>query len=308
MLASDQPRFLVASASPVLIAALEPALLTARGQVIVERSVSSALDAMTDPMTPSLVFLDADLPGLDAGWTLERPASERPKKTFPIVLISDSVQPGWIDQLAEGAIDDVIPRSVKSPLWRLRLDVILRTFQRTRELGQLSAAGIFDLHSDAVTGILDRAALMSLLFRETDRVQRMNTLLCMILFDIDDFGDWNTRLGALACDRILFEVASRVQHLLRSYDLLGRVGKDEFLLGLPGCRAEDGVAFARRLRHEVFSRPFHLNSREVRLSGSFAIASSHGRSPVVVLRKAEQALRRASAAGPGSIQCADEWP
>ncbi|HET6207796.1 MAG TPA: diguanylate cyclase [Terracidiphilus sp.] len=306
MLVSDQPRFLVASASPLLIASLEPALVAAGGQIIVERSASSALDAMIDPLSPSLVFLDADLPGLDPGRTLEKPGSERPRKTFPIVLISDSVQPEWIDQLAEGAIDDVIPRSVKSPLWRLRLDVILRTFRRTRELEQLSAAGVFDSHGDAVTGILDRAALMSLLFRETDRVQRMNTLLCMILFDIDDFGGWNTRLGALACDRILFEVASRAQHLLRSYDLLGRAGKNEILLGLPGCRTEDGVAFARRLRHEVFSRSFHLNGREVRLSGSFAIASSHGRSPVVVLRKAEQALRRASAAGPGSIQCADE--
>jgi len=306
MLVSDQPRFLVASASPLLIAALEPALVAARGQIIVERSASSARDAMIDPLTPSLVFLDADLPGLDPVRTLEKPGSERPRKTCPIILISDSVQPEWIDQLAEGAIDDVIPRSVKSPLWRLRLDVILRTFRHTRELEQLSAARECDSYGDAVTGILDRAALMPLLFRETDRVQRMNTSLCMILFNIDDFGDWKSRLGALACDRILFEVVGRVQHFLRSYDLFGRAGKDEFLLGLPGCCAEDGVAFARRLRHQVFSRPFHINSREVHLSGSFAIASSHGRSPVVVLRKAEQALRRASAAGPGSIQCADD--
>ena len=106
--------------------------------------------------------------------------------TFPIVLISDSVQPAWIDQLAEGAIDDVIPRSVKSPLWRLRLDVILRTFRRTREFEQLSAAGVFDSHSDPVTGILDRAAMMSLLLRR-DRPRAAHEYFAVHdTFDVDD--------------------------------------------------------------------------------------------------------------------------
>jgi diguanylate cyclase (GGDEF)-like protein len=305
MLASDQPRFLIASASPLLIAALEPHLLAA-GRVIVECSVESALDAMIDPPAPSLVFLDADLPGLDPGRTLEGPGTGKTGKTFPIVLISDNVQPEWIDQLAEGAIDDVIPRSLKSPFWRLRLDVILRTYRRTRELEQLCVAGDLDSQTDPATGILNRPAVLSLLFSETDRVQRMNTSLSLILFGIDDFAHWNTRFGAVMCSRILAHVAGRVQHLLRSYDLFGRVGEDEFLLGLPGCRPEDTVAFTERMSHEVFSSPFHLNGREVRLSGSFAIASSYGRSPVVVLRKAEQALRLAKAAGPGSIRSADD--
>jgi diguanylate cyclase (GGDEF)-like protein len=308
MLASDQPRFLVASASPHLIAALEPVLHAAKGQVIVERSAKSALDAMIDPPTPSLVFLDADLPGLDPGRTLEGPGTEKSRKTFPIVLISDNVQSEWIDRLAEGAIDDVIPKSLKSPFWRVRLDVILRTFRRTRELEQLCVTSVLDSQTDPDTGILNRPALLSLLFSETDRVQRLNTSLSLILFGMDDFGHWNAHLGAMTCDRILAGVVGRVQHLLRSYDFFGRVARDEFLLGLPGCRPEDAVAFTERMRHEVFSSPFQLNGREMRLSGSFAIASSHGRSPVVVLHKAELALRLAKAAGPGSIRCADDCP
>jgi diguanylate cyclase (GGDEF)-like protein len=308
MLALDQPRFLIASASPLLIAALEPVLHAAKAQVIVERSAKSALDAMIDPLAPSLVFLDADLPGLDPGRTLEGAEVGKSRKTFPIVLISDNVQPEWIDQLAEGAIDDVIPKSLKSPFWRLRLDVILRTFRRTRELEQLCVASDLNSQTDPATGILNRPALLSLLFSETDRVQRMNTSLSLILFGIDDFGHWNANLGGKMCDRILAGVVDRVQHLLRSYDLFGRIDKDEFLLGLPGCRPGNAVIFAQRMRHEVFSSPFQLNGREVCLSGSFAIASSHGRSPVVVLRKAEQALRMAKATGSGSIRCADDYP
>jgi GGDEF domain-containing protein len=65
---------------------------------------------------------------------------------------------------------------------------------------------------------------------------------------------------------------------------------------------------AERLRSEVFSAPFRTAGEVVRLSACFGIATSLGRSPVVVLREAEQALERAKAAGPESIQYAEESP
>jgi hypothetical protein len=48
-----------------------------------------------------------------------------------------------------------------------------------------------------------------------------------------------------------------------------------------------------------------VDGESIRLSACFGIASSHGRSPVVVLREAEEALLVAKAAGPESIQCFD---
>src|SRR5262249_44408922 len=150
----------------------------------------------------------------------------------------------------------------------------LRTFRRTRTLEQLCVANAFDAQTDPVTGILNRHTLLSLLFRETDRVQRMHTLLCMILFTIDNFDHWDACLAVSVGEDLLADVAGRAQRLLRSYDLFGRVAKDEFLLGLPGCGVEDAVSFTRRLQHEVFSAPFHLNTRQVILSGSFVIAPS----------------------------------
>jgi diguanylate cyclase (GGDEF)-like protein len=136
----------------------------------------------------------------------------------------------------------------------------------------------------------------------------MNSSLCMILFDIDDFGHWNTRLGSETCDELLCEVAARTTRLLRSYDLLGRAGKDEFLIALPGCSSVNAVIMAERLRMDVFSVPFRINGDAVRLSACFGIASSMGRSPVVVLRETEQALLVAKAGGPESIQCAGDFP
>jgi diguanylate cyclase (GGDEF)-like protein len=130
----------------------------------------------------------------------------------------------------------------------------------------------------------------------------------MILFDIDDFGHWNARLGSDTCDELLCQVVARTARLLRSYDLLGRAGKDEFLIALPGCSTVNAVMMAERLRMDVFSAPFRIAGDAVRLSACFGIATSMGRSPVVVLRETEQALLVAKVSGPESIQCAGDFP
>jgi len=140
-------------------------------------------------------------------------------------------------------------------------------------------------------------------------VQRLKNALCILLFDIDDFGHWNSRLGAEACDELLRQIVVRTARLLRSYDALGRLGKDEFLIVLPGCGMNNALMLAERLRLDVFSLPFRVGRESVRLSACFGLANSLGRSPVVVLREAEQALVLARQMGPETIQCfADSLP
>ena len=66
----------------------------------------------------------------------------------------------------------------------------------------------------------------------------------------------------------------------------------------------NAVLLAERIRAEVFSAPFHAAAHVVRLSACFGVAASAGRSPVIVLREAEEALRLAKEEGPESIRCA----
>jgi two-component system cell cycle response regulator len=169
--------------------------------------------------------------------------------------------------------------------------------------------------------------MLTILFRETDRVQRMHNALCLILFDIDDFVYWNRELGWDACDGLLQEIVRRAGRMLRSYDLLGRMGKDKFLLALPGCSMGSAMMLAERLRSEVFGESFmaqsiasalltdpsrdeeRINDRiPVRLTACFGVASSGGRSPVVVMREVEQALAFAKQSGPDWVRSASESP
>jgi diguanylate cyclase (GGDEF)-like protein len=308
MLANSTPVYLLASLDPALLADLEPVLSAEGARVEIYLSSEAALLALTAAQAPSLALIDVNLPGMAIGQLLAAARTEAVGRHYPIVLISDTVTQEWIDRLAEGVIDDLVPRTAEPSFLRLRLQAVLREHRRSRELEMLREATALNAQIDRLTGVYNRETMLSMMFRETDRVQRMNSSLCMILLDIDDFGHWNTRLGSETCDELLCQVAARTSHLLRSYDLLGRAGKDEFLIALPGCSSVNAVIMAERLRMDVFCTPFRVNGDAVRLSACFGIASSMGRSPVVVLRETEQALLIAKASGPESIQCAGDFP
>jgi two-component system cell cycle response regulator len=302
------PTYLLASAEPALLASIEPLLADGGARVEVHLSAEPTLAALTAAHPPELAVLDAQLPGMEMEGLLAAARAEAVGRHFPIVLISETVSQAWIDRLAEGIIDDLVPRASEPGFLRVRLESVLRTHRRVRELEELREAAMLSTQTDHLTGAYNRETILSMLFRETDRVQRMKSSLCMILFDIDDFGHWNSRLGSAACDDLLRQTVTRTGRLLRSYDLLGRAGKDEFLIGLPGCTTASAQMLVERLRSEVFSTAFRVAGETIRLSACFGVATSLGRSPVVVLREAEQALERAKAAGPDSILCAAESP
>ena len=300
------PTFVLASSDPALLSAIEPLLLAFGAQVQIALSLERAMELLSVAEPSTLALIDATLPGLDPRMNIERvlaaaragDSSGRPS----IVLISDTATQNLIDRLAEGVVDDLILRTAETSYWRVRIEMVLRNRLKSRELETFREVAAQNAQTDQLTGVSNRETVLTMLFSETDRVQRMSSALSLVALDIDDFGHWNSRLGNDACDDLLCQVAGRITRVLRSYDLLGRAGKDEFLIGLPGCSAVSATMFSERIRTGVFSTPFRVGGESVRLSACIGIASSRGRSPVVVLREAEQALQWARNAGPESIR------
>jgi two-component system, cell cycle response regulator len=298
-----QPILLFASQDTNLLTGVEPTLLGAGARVEIVLSAQAVMAAISGPRVPHLILLDTQLPGMPMGQLLAAVRAQAQGARLPILLVADTVTQVCIDRLAEGAADDLILRSAEPAYWQLRLDLALRSERMAQELETLRDAALHNAQADRLTGVYNRETLLAMLFRETDRAQRSQCAMCVVLFDIDDFGHWNSRLGVDACDELLCQVASRTAALLRSYDVLGRPGMDEFLIVLPTCSPANAMSLTERLRAEVFSEPFRVAGEAIRLSACFGIAASHGRSPVVVLREAEKALEWAKAAGPESIQC-----
>ena len=309
MSVTASPIYVLASNEPALLAALEPILTSEGGEVEISLSAQSALKSMTAHKLPALAIIDDMLPGMPPDQLLAAVLSGPSGKRFPIVILCESVTREWTERLHEGVIDDLMPRIADSSWWRIHIELALRTHRLALELDSLRESALASAQLDRLTGVYNREALLAILFRETDRVQRQKNSLCTLLFDIDDFGHWNSRLGADTCDDLLRQVVARTGRLLRSYDALGRLGKDEFFIVLPGCGTNNALMLAERLRLEVFGVPFRIGRESIRLSACFGIATSLGRSPVVVLREAEQAVALARQTGPETIQCfADSLP
>ena len=305
MLLSNQPEILLISRDAALLAAIEPVLRNSGARISVTFSPASALANITAHEPPGLVLYDIEAAHANGEssfyqW-LHTARTAANGHLIPIVLIADTMREDWVACLTEGTLDDLIPRSVNSVFWNFRLSLVLRYFYRMRELERLRESVAIDAQMDRLTGIYNRTTLMSMLFRETDRVQRMKTALSLILFDLDGFGHLNAQLGSQICDDLLCQIVGRTTRLLRSYDLFGRTSNDEFLLVLPGCGTADAHTLSERLRTDVFGIPFSVNSKIISISACFGIVPSQGRSPVVVLRAAEEALAHAKRAGQSII-------
>ena len=158
-------------------------------------------------------------------------------------------------------------------------------------------AARFDASHDSLTGLLNRESLLNVLFQETDRTQRLGSQLAFLLLDLDQFSRINREHGYDGGDRVLRQLASRLRRILRSYDITGRCGADQFLIAMPGCTHEDTRSMAARLSDCVSERPFDILQSTVSMTASIGIAQSGGRSPLTVLREAEIALSRAKLAG-----------
>jgi len=315
ILAHSHPAVLLASADPRLTAELErllPAMQLSLTSVSDSRHLPAALEAAGQSLTAGtqgLLLLDGRLPEVANCRLLAAVSEPSIRRNWAVALIASEVSDEWIARLREGIIDDIVPREADPPAWRTHLSLIQRGHTLFRELEELREASLLEVKRDTLTGTLNRDTLLTVLFRETDRIQRQQGSLALIGIDLDGLRAVNHEHGRDAGDQILREAARRISRLLRTYDVLGRIGSDEFLLILPGCSIVNAVMLAERLRSEVFGEPYWVRRSpahnpytatekgeivELRLTASYGIVLSHGRSPVVVMREIEQLLRQAS--------------
>jgi PleD family two-component response regulator len=151
--------------------------------------------------------------------------------------------------------------------------------------------------------ILDREEIVSVLFRETDRAQRMKMPLTLIKVEIVTSRRSRTAPEATPFDAALREIVERITPHLRCYDAVGQMADREFLFVLPGCSISNARTLAERLRNEMFDALAPSCPTVMQFHAYFGIASSGGRTPFVVLREVDKALLSARADGAESIQC-----
>lgn len=152
---------------------------------------------------------------------------------------------------------------------------------------------------DALTGLANRRQLIEVLEKEFSRARRLDTPLAVLMFDLDHFKRINDTHGHAAGDEVLRHFARLCRDTLRGYDVIGRMGGEEFAAVLPGIGATDAMQAAERLRQatEQLRIPYQDVTLGLTTSVGAATLQDGDLSIDTLLARADKALYRAKAQG-----------
>lgn len=111
---------------------------------------------------------------------------------------------------------------------------------------------------DSLTGLLNRRMIFERVRHEIERVRRYRVELSLIFCDLDNFKEINDTYGHKAGDEVLKTVADILRQSVRTSDVVGRYGGDEFLLILPQTLLKMAQELAERIRITVQETKFEM--------------------------------------------------
>jgi len=175
----------------------------------------------------------------------------------------------------------------------------LASLERTAELAQANhelvqardEAQHQALH-DALTGLPNRTLLRDRVEQAILVAQRDETVLALLIMDLDRFKEVNDTLGHHTGDELLRQVGLRVRKILRASDTVARMGGDEFGVVLPMVADAQQASRVAQLLVKTLEQPFTVNGHAVSIGASIGITMypEHGTDVETLLRQADVAM------------------
>jgi len=149
---------------------------------------------------------------------------------------------------------------------------ILDKFYEQREsLGEVNKFLQEQSIIDELTGFYNRRHILLEIEKEVERARRYKHTLVGIMIDVDDFKKFNDKYGHLFGDYVLKECAKIFDHCIRTIDILGRYGGDEFLIILPEATLDTGHIVADRIKATMAKHEFKAKNRPVKVTVSMGV-------------------------------------
>lgn len=206
----------------------------------------------------------------------------------------DSMQPGTLQQMTLIATMFFIIGATVGLLW-LQMDRLQTDLKRLALM-------------DPLTGVLNRRGFIAECDREISRCRRKKESFALALFNLDHFQALNDTYGYLAGDAALIHVVFIMRQVLRSHDILARIGGEEFVILLPGVSGETAATIAQRLLDGIASTAVEFERWTITLTASCGISiyPQNGDNWSTLLTAANHALYEAKGAGRNRVVSSTE--
>nr|MDQ2695761.1 GGDEF domain-containing protein [Pseudomonadota bacterium] len=212
--------------------------------------------------------------------------------------------------------------------WLLDNSVVLRSGSVTRHVSYLidvtdiyasasaPAAHIHYLaYHDPLTGLPNRLLLHDRLALARARAERNQTQMAVLFIDLDQFKPVNDSRGHAVGDRLLEDVARRLQGCVRAEDTVSRLGGDEFVVVLSSIHSRADAGRVAGKISTALARPYRIGQDDLRLSASIGVSlyPFDGMDNEALLARADAAMYQAKHSGGGwrfssaERPCRQEW-
>ncbi|HYN55166.1 MAG TPA: GGDEF domain-containing protein [Methylotenera sp.] len=150
-------------------------------------------------------------------------------------------------------------------------------------LGVLKIRSLFDLMHvqeialdklakyDTLTGTLRRYAILDQGLMAVERCIRLKRPIAVLVIDIDKFKNINDEYGHSIGDQVLIQFVSLCKNSLRSIDIFGRFGGDEFLAILPEANLETALLIIKRIDADLNNADFIFNNKKLKVTVSTGV-------------------------------------
>lgn len=257
-----------------------------------------------------LITVSLNLAGEDGLRLCSYLRSNERTRNIPILMVGEDSDMKRIAQGLEIGAHDYILRPVdrNELLARVRTQVRRKRYQdrlRSNYEASLSMA-----LTDTLTGLFNRRYLNVHLEKMLAKLRDTKKQLGLLILDIDHFKRINDTYGHAAGDEVLKGFAERVQQRLRSFDMVARLGGEEFVVVLPDISKDMALQVAERLRAGVESAPFKApNAPDGHVPVTVSIGGVLVDDPDIdidqALNAADEALYKAKGDGRNCVYFAD---
>jgi diguanylate cyclase (GGDEF)-like protein len=219
-----------------------------------------------------LILLDMYMPGISGLAMLQKLKSHSAFMSIPVIMLSASDDEDQIVAALEFGADDYVTKPYIPKVLLARIRTSLRLLEKTLELESLA-------NTDFLTAISNRGSFEDLANRAISQAKRTNFPLVMAMFDIDFFKAVNDNYGHDAGDKVLIDFAIVMCECFRDYDIIGRVGGEEFAVFMPDTSAEDAFIACERFRLAIEGNTIKLdgsNDEVISVTVSIGLSSGQG--------------------------------
>ncbi|HEY9079934.1 diguanylate cyclase [Magnetovibrio sp.] len=249
-----------------------------------------------DDFSPELILLDLYMPGCD-GQDIAAVIRQREEYAgIPIVFLSGEADKTKQLSAMEMGGDDFLTKPIKASHLISSVRIRAGRFRQLRSF----------MVRDSMTGLFNHTTTKQMLDTEIARVRRSGAELALASLDIDHFKNVNDTYGHAVGDRVIKSLARMLRQRLRSADVIGRMGGEEFAAILPESGLEEAARVFDQIRKAFSEIVFHTDGTQFNVTISCGVASFADHNTATSLSDAaDKALYAAKHGGRNQVVKAD---